>query len=42
MFSGFYLALFVVVLALIVRGVAFEYRSKTDDPRLRKIWGDCK
>lgn len=41
MFSGFYLALFVVVLALIVRGVAFEYRSKTDDPRLRKVWDWC-
>src|ERR1700757_5294080 len=27
MFSGFYLALLLILLALIARGVAFEYRS---------------
>ena len=32
LFSGFYLALVVMLLALIARGVAFEYRSKKDDP----------
>ena len=37
-FSGFYLALVVILLALIVRGVAFEFRSKHDDPRWRKLW----
>jgi cytochrome bd ubiquinol oxidase subunit II len=38
MFSGFYLALVVILLALIVRGVAFEFRSKHDDPRWRSVW----
>lgn len=38
MFSGFYLALVLMLLALIVRGVAFEFRSKHDDPRWRTIW----
>jgi len=33
MFSTFYLALVVLLLALIVRGVAFEYTRKVDDPR---------
>lgn len=33
MFSGFYLALFLILAALIVRGVSFEFRGK--DPRLR-------
>ncbi|MEZ5117795.1 MAG: cytochrome d ubiquinol oxidase subunit II [Candidatus Nanopelagicales bacterium] len=38
MFSGFYLALFLVLLALIVRGVAFEYRGKADTARGRRMW----
>ena len=38
MFSGFYLALFVILFGLIVRGVAFEFRSKQDDPRWRLTW----
>ena len=38
MFSGFYLALFLLLLALIARGVAFEFRSKDEDPRWRKLW----
>lgn len=38
MFSGFYLALVVMLLALIVRGVAFEFRSKSEDPRWRNLW----
>ncbi|MBB2745437.1 UNVERIFIED_ORG: cytochrome d ubiquinol oxidase subunit II [Microbispora rosea subsp. rosea] len=33
LFSGFYLPLFLVLLALIVRGVALEYRSKSDSTR---------
>ena len=38
LFSGFYLALFLLLLALIVRGVAFEFRSKEDNPRWRNLW----
>lgn len=34
MFSSFYLALFLLLLALIVRGVAFEFRSKDS----RRLW----
>lgn len=38
MFSGFYLALFVILIALILRGVAFEYRGKRDSDRWRSNW----
>ena len=38
MFSGFYLALFVILFALIIRGVAFEYRGKRDSDAWRKGW----
>jgi cytochrome d ubiquinol oxidase subunit II len=38
LFSGFYLALVVMLLALIARGVAFEYRSKKEDPAWRNRW----
>ena len=38
MFSGFYLPLLLILLALIARGVAFEFRSKDPNPRWRKIW----
>ncbi len=38
LFSGFYLALFLMLLALIVRGVAFEFRGKDDNPTWRSIW----
>ena len=38
LFSGFYLALLVILVALILRGVAFEYRGKVDDPRWRRRW----
>ncbi len=31
LFSGFYLPLLLILVALIVRGVAFEYRAKRDD-----------
>lgn len=37
-FSGFYLAMWIVLAALIVRPVAFKYRSKRDDPRWRATW----
>src|SRR5665647_3098612 len=36
MFSGFYLPLLLILLALIVRVVAFEWRSKIDDDRWRR------
>ena len=38
MFSTFYLALLVVLVALIVRGVSFEYQRKIDNPRWRATW----
>ena len=38
LFSGFYLALFLILVALIVRGVAFEYRGKHDSARWRAWW----
>ena len=38
LFSGFYLALFLMLLALIVRGVAFEFRSKDKHPDWRNMW----
>jgi cytochrome d ubiquinol oxidase subunit II len=38
MFSGYYLALFLILLALILRGVAFEYRGKRDSDSWRKRW----
>jgi cytochrome d ubiquinol oxidase subunit II len=38
LFSGFYLALFLILVALIVRGVAFEFRGKDDNPRWRRLW----
>lgn len=38
LFSGFYLPLFLILLALIVRGVAFEFRSLDDNPRWRSLW----
>ena len=37
-FSGFYLAMFLVLLALILRPVGFKFRSKVDDPRWRNVW----
>lgn len=38
LFSGFYLALVLMLLALIVRGVAFEYRSKKESLVWRYRW----
>lgn len=39
MFSGFYVPLLLILLALIVRVVAFEWRGKIDDDRWR-AWAD--
>ncbi len=38
LFSGFYLPLLVILLALIVRGIGIEFRSKDDNPRWRVFW----
>lgn len=37
-FSGFYLAMFLVLAALILRPVGFKYRSKRPDPKWRSRW----
>lgn len=36
MFSGFYLAMFLIVVGLIIRGISFEYRSKDANPAWRQ------
>ena len=41
LFSGFYPALFLLLIGLIVRGVAFEFRSKDANPRWRAAWDWC-
>jgi len=38
MFSGFYIALILMLLALILRGVAIEFRSKNRYPAWRTTW----
>ena len=38
MFSGFYLPLLLILVALIIRGVAFEYRSKRSNLKWRKAF----
>ncbi|MFG2084745.1 MULTISPECIES: cytochrome d ubiquinol oxidase subunit II [unclassified Spirillospora] len=38
LFSGFYLVFFALLLALIVRGVAIEYRNKHNDPSWHRRW----
>lgn len=37
-FSGFYLAMFLILFALILRPVGFKFRSKVPDPRWRAAW----
>lgn len=41
LFSGFYLPLFLILTSLIVRGVAFEYRSKYGKPEWRGRWDNA-
>jgi cytochrome d ubiquinol oxidase subunit II len=41
MFSSLYTALMLILFALILRGVSFEFRGKVDDPRWRKLWDAC-
>ena len=38
LFSGFYLALLLILVALILRGVAFEFRGKINSARWRRNW----
>lgn len=38
LFSGFYLPLFLILVGLILRGIAFEFRSKDENPRWRVFW----
>jgi cytochrome d ubiquinol oxidase subunit II len=38
MFSGFYIALILILVLLIVRVVSFEWRSKADTPAWRAAW----
>jgi len=41
MFSGFYIPLFLILIGLIIRGVAFEFRGMDDNPRWRNLWDWC-
>jgi len=41
MFSAFYLPLLLILVALIIRGVAFEYRGKRPDARWKQRWDWC-
>ncbi|MFC7430140.1 MULTISPECIES: cytochrome d ubiquinol oxidase subunit II [unclassified Agrococcus] len=41
MFSGFYVPLLLILLALIVRAVSFEWRHQHDDTRWRRTWDAC-
>jgi cytochrome d ubiquinol oxidase subunit II len=38
MFSGLYLALFLVLVALIFRGIAIEFRNKVNNQQWRAVW----
>ncbi len=40
-FSGFYFAMLLVLLALILRPVGFDFRSKIDNKTWRKVWDFC-
>lgn len=37
-FSGFYLAMFLILAALILRPVGFKFRSKVPNPKWRAVW----
>ncbi|GAA2722433.1 cytochrome d ubiquinol oxidase subunit II [Actinocorallia aurantiaca] len=41
LFSGFYLPLLLILLALILRAVAFDYRGKGETDRWRRNWDHC-
>jgi len=37
-FSGFYLAMMLVLVGLILRAVSLEFRGKIEDPRWKRAW----
>ncbi len=41
MFSSLYSVLMLILFALIIRGVSFEFRGQIDSPIWRKIWDIC-
>jgi cytochrome d ubiquinol oxidase subunit II len=41
MFSAFYLPLLLILVALIVRNLGFDYRGKRDDARWRRNWDNA-
>lgn len=41
MFSSLYSALMLILFALILRGVSFEFRSKVGNPSWRRFWDGC-
>jgi cytochrome d ubiquinol oxidase subunit II len=41
LFSSLYTPLMMLLFALILRGVAFEFRGKVDSPKWRKVWDSC-
>lgn len=40
-FSGLYVAMFVLLVAFIIRPVGFNFREKVDDPRWQAVWDYC-
>lgn len=40
-FSGFYNAFIILIMMLLFRGVAIEFRSKRENPKWRKGWDIC-
>lgn len=40
-FSGFYIAFILLLIMLLFRGVAIEFRSKRDNPQWRRFWDIC-
>jgi cytochrome bd ubiquinol oxidase subunit II len=41
MFSSLYTALMLILFTLILRGVSFEFRSKSESPAARALWSTC-
>ncbi|MEA1967129.1 MAG: cytochrome d ubiquinol oxidase subunit II [Thermodesulfobacteriota bacterium] len=41
MFSSLYAPLMLILFALILRGVSFEFRGKIDNPGWKRIWDAC-
>ncbi|MCP4747464.1 MAG: cytochrome d ubiquinol oxidase subunit II [Desulfobacteraceae bacterium] len=41
LFSSLYTAFMLILFALILRGVSFEFRNKIDNPAWRSIWDKC-